>query len=533
MSLIPFSPFGGLIPKTDPLMLPPNAAQVAINCRMSANVLEAYKQPLQIIPAGIGGVQTIYRFGQATNSDTQYWFAWSKDVNCVKGAIANDTEERTFFTGDGYPKVTTAALATSAQPYPGVSYHLGVPSPVSASVATASGAYSASAVAETRAYLYTFVSVLGEESPPSPVSSLLTIYPTQVAHLLMDSAPSGNFSLVSRRIYRTGTGNSGTDFLLVAEIPAATSVYDDNIAGSMLGNVCTSLKSSNIPPLARGLVSMPNGLMAAHTDYDVYFCDAYKPYSWPEGYIQTVDYPIVGLGAFGSSVAVLTQGYPYIITGTDPQSMSVEKLSVPYACLAKRSIVTAQGGVIYAAADGLVQISSRGPSVLTDELMTRREWSAYNPASMLCAIWDEKIFVFYDNGTQAGFILDLVTGMTDISLHATAAFTDPVTGSLFLAVNGQIVKWESGLAGTYRWKSSRKSSPVPKNFSFGQVLSDTYPVTFKVTADGVANEYTATSDNPFRLQSGFRARYWELEVSGTGRLFAAYLADSAAELQNV
>jgi hypothetical protein len=276
-------------------------------------------------------------------------------------------------------------------------------------------------------------------------------------------------------------------------------------------------------------------MAAAHTEYDVYFCEPFKYYAWPEDYIQTVDYPIVGMAWFGTSLAVLTTGTPYIMSGSDPASVTVEKLTVAYACLSKKSICAALGGVLYAAADGLVSIDYSGPKVLTDQLFTRRDWMALNPASMMICVWDERIFMFYDNGvTKGGLILDQANGLTTTDIYATAAFTDPVTGSLFLAVDDKIVKWDAGLEGTYTWKSRQETLPIPQNFGWGQVLATSYPLVANVYADGVlSHTETVASDLPFRLPSGFRARYWEIELVGKGRVRQAALADSSAELQGV
>lgn len=537
MTTVRFTPFGGLIPKTDPSMLPAAAAQVAENCRFSSGQLEAYNAPLQVYAPAKQGIRTIYRYGQAVNSDTDYWFTFAANVDVVKGAIANDTEERTFYTGDGYPKVTTAARAISSVPYPSNYWRLGLPAPSDTIIATVSGApTSETALAETRVYIYTFVSALGEESGPSAPSNEVDLKLGQTISLILGGPPSGAYDTVAKRIYRSVAGSSGTDYLFVAEVAAYTNSYDDTVLADSLGEVIPSLDYAQLPDLARGLTGMANGMMAAHTDYDVYFCAPYKPYAWPESYIQTVDYPIVGMASFGTSLVVLTTGIPYIMSGTDPASVTVEKLAVPYACLSKKSIVSALGGVIYAAADGLVCIDSSGPRVLTDQLFTRREWKLLNPSTMLCAIWDERIFMFCEkDGVPGGYILDAANGLTTTSIYATAAFTDPVTGSLFLAVNDKIVKWDDGAAEVCRWKSRRETLPMPKNFAYGQVLATAYPLTIKIYADGaLAHTHSVTSDAPFRLPSGFRARYWEVELLlSVGRALYAALADSTQELQNV
>jgi hypothetical protein len=528
--------FGGLVPRSDPLTLPTGGAQKAINCRLTAGgILEAYKEPVQVFQPATVGIKSIYRFRQTLNSDTEFWFTSAERVSYVKGAIAGDTEERTYYTGDGFPKVTKMDMATLSQPYPSNYYRLGLPAIPDIPTATiAASGHDDVALVETRFYVYTFVTSLGEESPPSQVSAALECYPGDTITVLMGSTPSGAYDVINRRIYRTSSGSTSTEYLFVAEIAASASSCDDAVLAENLGEPCPTVTYSQLPDLAQWLTGMANGMMAACTLYDVYFCEAWKPYAWPEGYIQTVAFPIVGMGAFNQSLVVLTNGTPYVMTGMDPSSVSVEQLSVNYPCVSAPSIVSAMNSVIYAAPDGLVSISASGPVVLTESLFTRREWSALNPASMICEVWDEKIFIFFDNGVKAGLILDTQTGLTSTTVHATATFVDPVTNSMFLAINDKIVKWDGGAAGTYTWKSRKLNMPVPRNFAYGQVLADTYPLVMNVYADDVlVHTESVTSSLPFRLPSGFRARYWEMELVGQGRTFLAYFADSTAELQSV
>jgi hypothetical protein len=53
----------------------------------------------------------------------------------------------------------------------------------------------------------------------------------------------------------------------------------------------------------------------------------------------------------------------------------------------------------------------------------------------------------------------------------------------------------------------------------------------KVIADGVSKTYTAASSNPFRLESGFMAREWEIEITGTANVTAVGISQSAWELK--
>jgi hypothetical protein len=544
LAAIRITGFGGLKPSTDKAMLPSNAAQKAVNCRLTSDTLDAYKSPLQIYDPGSFGsaIKSIYRFDQVGTNEAQYWFTFLTDVDVVKGAVAGDSQERTYFTGDSYPKTADISNAVGSAPYPTAAFHLGTPAPVtSANVALTPIVPQPGTPAETFVYTYTYVSVWGEESPPAPPSNGLAVKIGDTVNLTgLLVAPAGNYNMgfgAKKRIYRTSTGSTATSYRFVAEIPIATTTYNDTTLTANLGEVLPTQISAILPTGAIGLTNMANGVMAAFMGYDVYFCEAYKPYSWPVSYMQTVDFPVVGLGAFGTSLVILTKGNPYVVTGTDPQSMTLEKLAVPYSCLSKRSICAAFGDVVYASPEGLTSIGISGTKVLTDAVMTRLEWNAYKPSSMLCVVWDNRVFMFYDTGTVQGCLcLDNKQGLIESSVYATAAYTDPISGELYLAIGNKIMKWNANTALTYTWKSKVFTHPNYINFSWGQINANAYPVTLNVYAENNPVAYytvSVPSIAPFRLPSGSKSKYWELELVGSVPVLEVVVADSLEEIKNV
>ena len=58
---------------------------------------------------------------------------------------------------------------------------------------------------------------------------------------------------------------------------------------------------------------MANGIAAGFTnEREVWFSAAYLPHAWPPQYALTVDYPIVGLTANGTSLNIMTEGRPLL-----------------------------------------------------------------------------------------------------------------------------------------------------------------------------------------------------------------------------
>jgi len=547
MTVIALKAFSGVAPKISPNKLAPDLAQTALNVRLSAGTLAPWNSPLTVVSGlATGATSTIYRFGQDLVSDTQYWFHWTVDVDIVKGVISNDQTERTYFTHPTLgPRMTynTLALTGGSGDYPWGSYPLGVPAPTSAPIAAVQVQGDTEELPETRVYIYTFVTSLGEEGPPSDASNALTVHPLGATVRLTGlptTAPAGYSGYITaKRIYRTLSGSRSTDYQFVDEIPIGDATYDDDVPGSQLSEVIPSLNWYPPPATAFGIVQMANGITVVFDGYDIYPSESYVPSAYPPAYSLAVDYPIVGGAAIGTTAVVLTTGHPYLFTGSDPSAMSLVKLEAPQSCVSKRSIAAADGGVIYASPDGLIFVSVTGQVVnLTEKMFSRREWQALVPSSIHGYYHEGRYHGFYNTGVvQRGFIFDPAQGngaFTFVDTYATAGYADLVQDALYLKVGSTIVKWAaSGSSYTYTWKSAKFETPVLTNFSRGQVSAATYPVTFKLFADGVLKLTTSVANNdPFPLPGGFTSRYHEVEVSGTSEVFSVAIANSVAELMS-
>jgi len=122
----------GKAPRVAPELLPDAAAQVATNVKLYSGDLIPYPQPVVTDNHGLTGVApgTLHAlYDPATNDPV--WLAWSSDVDIATPAgTDNVDEQRFYYTGDGAPKVSTYALATTgAAPYPVDYYDLGLPLP--------------------------------------------------------------------------------------------------------------------------------------------------------------------------------------------------------------------------------------------------------------------------------------------------------------------------------------------------------------------------------------------------------------------
>lgn len=161
--------FSGLVPRLAKQLLGANQAQVATNCSLTSGDVRPRNGPRLIFnPVIEGDIVSMFRMEKGGN---EAWLAWNRDVDVARSPIANNEDRRFYYTGDGEPRVSNYDLATQGTgPYPSGCYVLGVTPPVTAPTVAPSGG--ASATVDTRSYVYTFVTQWGEESEPSPPTTV-------------------------------------------------------------------------------------------------------------------------------------------------------------------------------------------------------------------------------------------------------------------------------------------------------------------------------------------------------------------------
>lgn len=531
MAVISVKQFNGVSPKTPPRLLADTQAQVAENCDVFRGTLRPMNGLGTSVHTVPGGSQTIYKFGQDSTDETSGWLYWASDVDVARGQIAGDTEEWTYYTGDGAPKAIRAGATNSPIP-------MGMPAPSTALIATA-GAEPANAdelAQETRVYTYTYVNKVGAreiESAPAPAALSVDVVPGQPVTLSGFSTPPTGQTATHVRIYRSTAGT----YLFTAEITIAASLtgYTDTVDPELLAEEIPSLYWLPPPDGLAGLTNLPNGVMAGFEGRDIYFCEPYVPHAWPDSYRQSIDYPVVGLGSIDTTLVAVTKGTPYFIQGSHPDSMVVVKSDIEQACVSKRSIVSFNNAVFYASPDGLVMLSSGGSRIITLGLYTRDQWQEQiDPESVHGYHHDNKYIGFYDNGTDTGsFVFDFDTQQFALhDVYTPVGYQSLRNDKLYLLDSGAIKPWNEGTALTYGWTSKVFTAPRPTNFGSVQVEAEAYPVIFDVYLDGeLFHSQTVTSRLPFRLPPT-QGRDWEFSLTSDNEVFSVAMATTMSELQN-
>ena len=547
--------FGGMRPSRGTDVLAVGEAQLAQNVRLSAGELRPLNGLLANITLTSGGtVRSVYRFGQALSSISQYWFQATTDTDFVKGPVANDTSERTYWTDwngtTGYPKKTDATLATVSTPYPSSSYAMGLPAPAAAPTVSVSGtATNAADPGEAVVYVYTYVSAWGEEGPPSQPSSVVTWRAGQTLNVSGLSVAPGtgpqnqNYSVNGKRLYRSATGSQATQYQLTntgvgATIPLATTTYTDTSLTAALGDVLSTLGWIEPPYNMQGLCAGSNGVMAGFAGNTVCFSVPFAPYAWPLRYQQATDAIIVGIAWIDQTLFVGTTMGLYMYACTDPANVSGGKLPVVQSVVSKRSIVAMRGAILFASSDGLYSIDASGvPANLTAGIMTRADWQAYAPASITAFESDDRYVAFYDNGVvQASLVFSFGASpsFTQSDVYATAGYRDKKSASLFVVEGGgyNLKHYDAGSPLTYTWTSGVLPQPSDTNAAAAMVVATAYPVTFSLYADGVlvGTPTTVTSRYPFRLPSGYRTSRYHIRLSGSSNVHKVELASSMSLL---
>jgi hypothetical protein len=557
MAGIKVQTFGGIIPQLSPRLLPESAATIAENARFDSGRLASWRTPTVIndhdgteftVPTT---TKTIYRYRDRQDND--YWLIWDDVVHAAPSPIAEDPHDRLYWTGDLYPRMAlgTEITGSVAPTYePTVSRKLGVTAPEDAPSATVTVTSDDTTVTPlSRAYAYTWVSGLGEESAPSPASDILDVKSGEtVALTFTGSLPAYVYSTASRpalrRIYRT---NINGEYQFVQDILATVSSVDDTVLDENLGELLTTQSWSPAPdddagdhpdgPM-RGLTTMPNGVLAGFTGRSVFFSEPFLPHTFPRAYSLVTKSPIVGLASVSIGLMVMTEGKPVLMTGSSPSSMSAVEIDNNQACVSSRSIADMGSVALYASPDGLVAAGENGVSLVTEGIFSRDQWQELNPPSIHAYHYEGRYIFFWQNGASSGgYVFDgrmEVPLISTLDYYALAGFNDPKDDALYLVIAegaaAKVKKFDSGSAQAYTWQSKEMRSERPINPSCALIDAESYPISFTLYADGTQKHTQSVANgNMFRLPAGYLAKDFQVKLSGTGDVNQVMVAESPEE----
>jgi len=399
-----------------------------------------------------------------------------------------------------------------------------------------------------RTYVYTYVTPLGEEGPPSPPTSKITVNDLQTVILTFPAITTeitpndGNGTAYSapynianglRRIYRTATGTTSTEFLHVGDCSVNNLTFEDNLLDVALTEPLPSLNWFPPPLDMKSVTSTPNGFIVGYSGNSLCVSEAMFPHAFNPFNQLGFTGNVTGIASSGDSLVVFTDEAPYLVTGSTPGTLTAIRIDHQQTCANKASIVNMGGYVLFSSPDGLCSVTANDMAIETQNYLTRDQWQAYSPSTMRGYLY-EGVYIGFSDTKQ--FMFDRRQDpavLTDISgFTVSSGFNDLVEDKLYVLDNtGHISTWETGSNQTYIWKSklAREATAVcPAALR----LYATGDVIFKLYADGtLVFTTTVTNSSVVRLPGGYRAKEFQIEVSGSGVLQSFAIANSVGELQ--
>jgi hypothetical protein len=284
----------------------------------------------------------------------------------------------------------------------------------------------------------------------------------------------------------------------------------------------------------------------------------------------------LGNALISGGMSALTGGDPLVFTGTDPTFLSDAKLDINQPCLSSASVVNIGSAVAYVSPVGIVAAGLGGSDVLTRPLFAASDWLQISPsASSFATRYDNGLLFATDNRMYLMTPSEPLAVLTSVNLtEVTSFYTDYETGELYYARAGELYKWDSGSQKlAYLYRSKEFVFPKPINLGACKVESDAGadyvgntavvpgglginesgigggPVPYLVTDPIVTlrlyarthntdtyvlvHTQAVTSNEPFRLPSGYMTDSVYFELEGSARVHAVYMAESMQELKRV
>ena len=441
--------FAGERPKRDERNLNPDEARVALDCELVSTTLRSLKAPAveedNISPT----TQSIFFFNGS-------WFTFDDDLDII------ELSDRLFWTGPEGTRQATFAQLQSNQ-----SYAAGVPKPDSTPTVVVSG--TGEGVPFDTFYFSVFVNQFGEPGDFGEITEITLVERGQTVQLnnigiSNQSDPSIyiDAGVTHQRIYRLAEGEAR----FVAEVPATDTSFTEVIGEITLAEVFPSEDFFPPPPNMDGLHLMANGIALGFVagERQVYVSEPFNANAWPY-FFPTEGVPCA-ISSYDNNAVIITDGYPEVAAINDPRNIVPTTLTYREPCTSPRSVVQAEGGVIYASTNGLFYIGRGGGRRITKDHIDHHSWQDYAPETMI-ALYRDQQYIGFHRGVKEGnaMVFDMRMGesvLRQLSQRADAVFVRPGTDQGYVASDGQILELEGGedrLTYTYTSKYYGQGSP--------------------------------------------------------------------------
>jgi hypothetical protein len=299
------------------------------------------------------------------------------------------------------------------------------------------------------------------------------------------------------------------------------------------------------PEDLQGITVIQNNILAGFVRNSLYLTEPDQPHAWPEAYIKVLDVDIVAVRALsGVGAVILTTKQPYLLTGSDPATMTLQKVDALYPCVSARGAVSMNFGVLYPTYEGLALYSpSGGIRLATAPVYNADKWVAdFDPTTLVGVYYDNAYFASHATGSFV-YTYGPEDGGSFVNCDTifTAAYNDAINGNVYLASGtaGDIYKWDDPAQPlqTAEWKSKVLISENYNNVGAARVKADftgSPTLQFTMWANGVqVYSNPVYNEEIFRLPRGYRTDTFEVAVEGNTRVRSIHLGQTPLSLKEV
>lgn len=384
--------------------------------------------------------------------------------------------------------------------------------------------------------------------------------------VLSGSLISGQYLITSVLSNNSFTVTVGTATSIFGGISFTLDFFVDDFDSRDLFDILASDDYDAPPEDLQGLTAIQNNILCGFVGNTLYFSEPGLPHAWPAKYAVTLEHNVVGVASISGSVLVVTDAYPYLVSGSDPANgMATARVDANFPCLNKNSIVTMGYGIVYSTHDGLAVYSpSSGLAIITKLLYNNDTWqTAIDPSTVIAEYYGDNYFASHSTGA---FVFEQDTKVGGFFVNAEYSFTaswyDAVDGIVYYVsgTNGDIYQWDDldQPLTTQEWKSKVIVAKDMINLGAARVVAD-YSVTsedwdvettlweaatenwdlpaqltFRLWVDKeLILETTINDSEVFRLPTGYRTDTFEVGVEGNIRVRAIHLAETPIGLRSV
>lgn len=514
--------FGGIAPKIPDHLLPGTAAIKAHNVKLWDGKIKPWREP-QPLALAVPDALSFHVQGCC-------YLSWD---SCVTAAKWLPDSDRFYITGRvGYPEVV---VLDGCRP---TYTRLGIPLPATPPILQ----YTDEPVQDNSsatAYVYTYVNSFGEEGPPSPPSTQITIRDGSTVIVSGFTVPAPEYDVVAIHIYRMETGfRDGrekeqvpiTEWLFVGAIAITDTALTDDKKVMALGHVLSTREVREPPAELEHIIAIEGTAMLSGVHRNrVYFTRNLQPWNWAADQDLTLDYNIINYVSVNQTIFASTDGVPYVIDGTmscEPRKCrsvdGVDTVLPDIACGYAHSATATPFGMVYSSKAGLVLIKPNATvEIVTASWYGSDEWQQLKPETARLVYWRGYLVCCTDAIT---FMLQL-DGETykDLSIGALTTISDePIdmqctdTGELIFLEEGMLKHWNaSNVYREYEWISRSLGYGYELGFTAGRIKT-TGVVFSMISSDGDVWSRTVVQNTPFRVKRLGRNRSYHIGLRGIG-----------------